>query len=100
MGGCIVQVWYEVDREFHDRPPFFAIIETEFEDFATFCEAVDADQLIGGAILWTTREKDNSRLINTRQPCAFRGSAVMRCQLPTWRFVENEARTLEVGNAP
>lgn len=91
MTGCIVQIWFEADKEFHDRHPHFTIVETEFDDFATFCECVDADQLIGGAILWTTREKDGTRMITRRQPCAFRGSAVVRCQLPVWRFAEAEA---------
>ena len=88
MSGCIVQVWFEAETEFQERPPKFAIVETELEDFATFCELVDADRLIGGAILWTTRDRDGSRVITSRQPCAFRGSAVLRCQLPTWRFTE------------
>lgn len=84
--GCIVQVWFEPDSE-HKRAPF-AMIETELPDFATFCELVEADRLIGGAVLWTRRAGDLGQVIKERQPIAFRGSAVLRCQLPRWRFLE------------
>lgn len=69
MAGCIVQVWFE-------------------PDFATFCALVDGDRLIGGAILGTRKDAHGARVITDRQPCAFRRSAVQRCQLPRWRFVE------------
>ena len=91
MTGCIVQIWFEAETEHQERPPNFSIVETEFEDFASFCEMVDSNQLIGGARLWTIRNEDGSRKITRRQPCAFRGSAVVRCQLPTWRFVDDAA---------
>lgn len=90
MGGCIVQVWFEPESEIATRPARFSMIETEFEDFASFCESVDADRFIGGAILWTRKDRDGAQVIQRRQPCAFRGSAVLRCQLPTWRFVDGE----------
>ncbi|WP_126975566.1 hypothetical protein [Frigidibacter oleivorans] len=90
MAGCIIQVWFEPESEATPRRAPFSFIETEFADFATFCEFVEADRLIGGAILWTekTGEPKVTR-ITDRQPCAFRGSAVLRCQLPRWRFMEN-----------
>lgn len=88
VSGCIVQVWFEPESEAHDRRARFAMIETEFPDFATFCEIVEADRFIGGAILWTRKTPDGAQQITKRQPCGFRGSAVLRCQLPTWRFVE------------
>lgn len=91
MSGCIVQVWFEANSEYQERNAYFQIIETELDDFATFCEMVDADLLIGGAILWTTRDRDGTRQITRRQPCAFRGSAVLRCQLPIWRFAEADS---------
>lgn len=84
--GCIVQVWFEPESE-HKRAPF-SMIETELPDFATFCELVDADRLIAGAVLWTRRARDHGQIIKDRQPIAFRGSAVLRCQLPRWRFIE------------
>lgn len=90
MAGCIVQVWFEPESEMADRRARFFMIETELPDFATFCELVDADRFIGGAILWTRRQADGSQAINRRQPCGFRGSAVLRCQLPTWSFVDHE----------
>lgn len=88
MSGCIVQVWFEAERESVDRPARWVMIETELEDFATFCEMVEADRVIGGAILWTLPGERGEKIIRDRVPCAFRGSAVLRCQLPTWRFVE------------
>lgn len=90
MTGCIVQVWFETDHELAPKKPLFKMIETEFEDFATFCEFVEADRFIGGAILWTRKNPDGHQVINRRQPCGFRGSAVMRCELPTWKFVEEK----------
>lgn len=90
MAGCIVQVWFDPERESATRPARFEIIETEAPDFATFCEWVDADLFIGGAILWT-RLTDGVQVITNRQPAGFRGSAVLRCVLPRWRYVEPEA---------
>lgn len=87
MSGCIVQVWFEPVGE-EGRGGRFNFIETELPDFATFCELVEADRLIGGAILYTDRRERGVVEIARRVPCAFRGSAVLRCQLPTWRFVE------------
>lgn len=86
--GCIVQVWFEPESE--NRRAHFSIIETELPDFATFCDLVEADRLIGGAVLWTRRAGERDMIIKDRQPTAFRGSAVLRCQLPRWRFVEEE----------
>lgn len=88
-GGCIVQVWFDSETEVLDTPrKRWHMIETDLPDFATFCELADADRLIGGAILYTRRNEANEAEIFRRVPVAFRGSAVMRCQLPTWQFVE------------
>lgn len=92
MTGCIVQVWFEADRKDAGERPRFQFIETEFPDFATFCEFVDSDRLIGGAVLWTRRvdgERGTYR-ITRRQPCAFRGAAVLRAELPNYRYVEGD----------
>lgn len=86
--GCIVQVWFEPESE--HRRAHFSVIETELPDFATFCELVEADRLIAGAVLWTRKVGDREMIIRDRQPTAFRGSAVLRCQLPHWRFYEKE----------
>lgn len=88
MSGCIVQVWFEPETE--GRRAHFSMIETEMPDFASFCEFVEADRLIGGAVLWTRKNDHHQQVITRRQPIAFRGSAVLRCQLPTWTFVEQE----------
>lgn len=88
MAGCIVQVWFEPETvEARRRPPFH-LVETELPDFATFCMMVDADRLIGGAVLWNRKGSENELIITERQPIAFRGSTVLRCVLPRWRFVE------------
>lgn len=92
MAGCIVQVWFEADSKERERAPLFNMIETELPDFASFCELVDADALIGGAILWTRRTEDHAQRIIERQPVAFRGRAVVRCALPRWTFREDETR--------
>jgi hypothetical protein len=89
MTGCIVQVWFEADNDRRQRPPPFQIIETELPDFATFCEMVDGDRLISGAIIYTHKELvDGYKVIRNRTPTAFRGSTVMRALLPTWKFAE------------
>lgn len=89
MTKCIVQVWFEKDPDEPDRKAKFQMIETELPDFATFCELVEADRLIGGAILWTRRSTD-CQIVQRRVPTAFRGSTVVRCQLPTWTFREDD----------
>lgn len=86
MAGCIVQVWFDPESTVRRTP--FSIIETEAPDFATFCEWVDQNRLIGGAVLWTERKQDRVQIITDRRPVAFRGSAVLRCELPHWRFVD------------
>jgi hypothetical protein len=91
MSGCIVKIWFETDRADHKTAPRFVVVETEMPDFATFCQMVEADRLIGGAILFTRREGDDQIIIG-RHPIAFRGSTVMRCELPhMWRYVEGAA---------
>lgn len=87
-GGCIVQVWFEPESDVVGRRAQFSIIETELPDFATFCQLVEADRLIGGAVLWTRRIAADEQEITDRQPIAFRGSAVLRCQLPRFRYFE------------
>lgn len=88
MIGCIVQVWFEPESETLARRARFAMVETELPDFTTFCQMVEGDRLIGGAVLWTRRAKTGEQVIIDRQPIAFRGSAVLRCQLPRWTFIE------------
>lgn len=92
MSGCIVRVWFEPESEDRGRPARWSFIETELEDFATFCEMVDGDRFISGAVLWTMndRHEQHTKIIRERQPIAFRGSAVLRCELPRLRFVEEE----------
>jgi hypothetical protein len=88
MSGCIVKVWFETDKADRQTAPRFTVIETETPDFQTFCQMVDADRLIGGAIIFTRREGDDQVIIS-RTPIAFRGSTVMRCELPShWHYVE------------
>lgn len=88
LGGCIVQVWFEAERDPDFPRARFAVIETELPDFLTFCQMVESDQLIGGAILWPRRGADGEQVVWDRQPCVFRGAAVLRAQLPRWRFIE------------
>lgn len=90
MAGCIVQVWFDPDTESPAGSDRFVVIETELEDFASFCELVDEDRLIGGAILWTRRTGNREQTITRRVPCAIRGRSIRRCQLPTWQYIEQE----------
>ncbi|WP_164933070.1 hypothetical protein [Tropicibacter alexandrii] len=50
---------------------------------------VEADRLIGGDILYTKKGEPGEALVKHRNPCDFRGSAVVRCQLPTLRFFDD-----------
>lgn len=89
VSGCIVKVFFDPKYQVHAANAAFLIIETELPDFATFCELVDGNRLIGGAILFTRRsDARDEMIILRRQPIAFRGEAVMRCQLPGFRYVE------------
>ena len=88
-GGCVVKVWFEADSEQRARKAEFLVIETTFPDFESFCLAVDANRLIGGAILWTRRSGPDEMVITRRDPIAFRGCAVMRCMLPNWHYTED-----------
>lgn len=88
MAGCVVQVFFVPAA--CPRPDLqFEMIETEFEDFAGFCEAVDAGGLICASILLTRPAAERGeRLVTGRRPFAFRGASVLRAQLPTYRMVE------------
>lgn len=93
MSGCVVQIWFDdsgaVDKAARHLP--FVLCETDFEDFAEFLEAVDADQLICVSRLDTRWGGEKGlRIVNRRVPLAFRGSALRRTQLPTWRIVDEE----------
>lgn len=89
MSGCIVKVWFDPQCDFVNRKALFQVIETDLPDFATFCELVDGNRLIGGAILMTRRTDDPGTFaIHARHPIAFRGEAVLRCELPGFRYVE------------
>jgi hypothetical protein len=84
-GGCIIQVWFDKDTEVRRAP--FNFVETELPDFDTVC--IEGNRLIGGAVLWTRKTEERGVWkITERTPIAFRGEAVLRCQLPSWRFVE------------
>lgn len=91
-GGCIVKVWFEPGFAEVNANARFHVIETELPDFATFCELVDGNRLIGGAVLMTMRGETRGEFVITRRyPIAFRGEAVMRCQLPGFTYVEGDA---------
>ena len=92
MSGCIVKVYFKPEADYRQGPNPFVLIETECVDFASFCDLVDANRLIGGANLWTRRgEVRGEMVITDRVPIAFRGEAVLRCELPTWTYVEAAA---------
>ena len=91
MSGCVVKVWFEADSEARQHKAQFSVIETDFPDFESFCLAVDANRFIGGWQLFTVRGDPDEMVIVRRAPIAFRGCAVVRCMLPTWRYVEGEA---------
>ena len=88
MAGCIVKVWFDPESESGGSRQRFYIIETDLPDFASFCEMVDANRLIGGAVLVTRRGGENEQIISRRDPIAFRGAIVHRCALPTWDYIE------------
>lgn len=90
MAGTIIQVWFERSADVPgaaERMQFY-IIETEMPDFASVCEMLDADRLIGGAVLRTQRVSNGVQEITGRRPIAFRGCAVARCELPRFSYVE------------
>lgn len=89
MPGCVVQVWFVEGGSFV-APARFQIIDTNFQDFEAFCRAVSEDQFISGDALWSTHVKGEGWMITRRLPVAFRGSAVLRCQLPSGRYFEEE----------
>lgn len=83
----IVQVWF-------DGPPnpetkaVFSIIETQFVDFEDFEAAVEYDALIYGQELRTRpTDSQNTRVLTSRYPTLFRGSAVMRARPALWKIV-------------
>ena len=94
--GCIVKIWFDRERDPGPGHAGFRMVETEFPDFAAFCQFVEADRLIGGALLFT-RKRGTDSVIVGRLPCAFRGSAVMRCELPRWHFVEGGPEDIVEG---
>jgi hypothetical protein len=68
----------------------FAIVATDFPDFAAACEALATDQLVGGALLWSERDPDGPGVmrITRRVPLMFRGSTIERVEEPHYRYVD------------
>lgn len=91
MTNCVVQIWFEQDEDVDAPRLRFHLCETEFSDFAEFLEAVAADDLICVMRLDTHwGEARGERVVHRRSPLAFRGRAVRRAELPTWRIVQIE----------
>lgn len=93
MSGTIVQIWFEPSADIfgaQDRGQFY-IIETNLPDWGTVCDMLDANRLIAGEHLSTKRGAEQGTMeIRERRPVTFRGSAVARCELPRFRYVEFE----------
>ncbi|WP_417724582.1 hypothetical protein [Salipiger sp.] len=86
---CVVQVFFTPETRPNDRA-VFELVETEFEDFASFLDAIsDPDRLLCVSRLVTYRgEEHNTRYLQRREAFAFRGRAVSRAQLPRYRILE------------
>lgn len=88
--SCVVQLWLDPAFAIGKGEPFI-LAETEFDDFAAFLDAADADRLICVSRLDTRwGEVRGERVVYRRVPIAFRGSVVKRAELPTWRITELE----------
>lgn len=93
MPGTVVKVWLEGAWATEGKPTPFQLVETDFDDFASFLAACEADDLICGEQLltkWSRQERD-VRVIHERKVIAFRGSAVRRAELPNCRIVDQHA---------
>lgn len=91
MNRFVVQAW--VRPEYRTRPDReFELVETDLSDFPAFLEAMAEDRVIPCSILIAGRgAEQGERIIHHRIASVLRGSAVMRAQIPTWRFVDPEA---------
>lgn len=89
MPGTVVQVFFNPAHRPSEAIPF-ELVETEFQDFAEFLEAVEGNSLICVSRIITRRGAyQGERIVKERVPFAFRGIAVERAQLPTYRIVED-----------
>lgn len=92
MPGTIIQVWFEQEADVvgHDGRQRFYIIETNLPDWGSVCDMLDTNRMISGDNLSTKRTDEYGVMeIHHRRPIAFRGAAVLRCELPRFRYVED-----------
>ncbi len=85
--GTVIQVFFKPHANPNARSPF-ELIETDFKDLAEVFAATARDELIVGQQLFTHRgDEHNERIVHDAAPLGFRGGAVDRICLPTWKIV-------------
>ncbi|WP_299370472.1 hypothetical protein [uncultured Tateyamaria sp.] len=85
---CVIQVFFKPHARSSDKFAF-ELIETDFEDLEQAMIAIAGDRLISGDALHTKwGAGKGERLVAGRHPIGFRGSAVDRVCLPTWKLIE------------
>lgn len=88
----ILQVWTTAESRAHWDRGEFALIETAHEDFAAAAQHVDAGGMLHGSRLFVRRgDERNESIVVSRHPIMLHPSAILRMELPIWRFVEETA---------
>ena len=85
----VLQIWLSQDARFSERE-LFALVETEFADFAAAAAHVDAGGALAGARL-LTRRKGPETVVKSRTPVMLAAAAILRMELPPFPVVEAAA---------
>lgn len=93
MAGCIVQAWLSRDAMASWDRAEFILVETQSRDFAGVMLGLQTEGFISGSKLLThPAEERGVRVVHGRSPVYLGKAAVVRLELPSWRFEEGEAR--------
>ncbi len=71
------------------RSADFEMIEFPFECVEDVCKEIATKSIIAGSLLWTSKtDVMGERKITKRQFIALNPQAILRVELPSWRFIE------------
>lgn len=91
--GYIVQIYWSREADHPGSAGRFSLVEVdEAATFSEVCIMLASNDLLIGTEIWTRRgDSGDERIVTRRKPMAFRGEAVIRADITSWRLVDTGA---------